>query len=442
MPFEVETMQTRITKTEPCLREVEVTVDAEAIQSTLTRSLNEVRAQVALPGFRPGKVPMDVVKRKFGEQVRHDVLHDLMREGIEAGVREHTLEMVSEPELVDQEEGSAHHHLPESGPFVFSFRVEVKAAFELPEYKGIAVTRKLEPVGDAAVDEVVQNLRERASRFEPIEGGAYEPGDLLLGTLTLKAGSAQVCENLDVQAIAEYPVVARGVRLVDAQTAFKDAVAGATLSVSAEITPHHETKELHGKTATGELTVTALRRKKLPEISDELAKEMGKDSMAELRADISRRLEVDAKLKADRKVVTDILDTLLTRVEIPVAKGPLERMVARRARDLAQRLSETGAPAEAIMKKAREEAEATRGDLEKDTKKWLLVEKIAKKEKIFCLEDDLDAAFQDLARQHDVTPTKVREHYEQEGLVAELRAEIVERKCCEFLSANAQIADG
>lgn len=435
-------MQTRITKSEPCLREIEISVDEETIQSTLQRSLNEVRTQVSLPGFRPGKVPMDVVKRKFGDQVRHDVLHDIMRDGIEKGVREHALEMVSEPELVNQEEGSAHHHLPEAGPFVFTFRVEVKADFELPDYKSITVQRTLEPVTDAAVDEVVQNLRERAARYEPLEGASYEPGDLVLGTLNLHAGNATVCENADVQAIAEYPVVARGVRLIDAEVSFKNANPGAVLEVSAEITPHHETKELHGKTATGKLTVTALRRRKLPEISDELAKEMGKESMAELRADISRRLEVDAKMKADRKVVTDILDTLLTRVEIPVAKGPLERMVLRRARDLAQRLMETGAPADAVMQKAREQAEAGRADLEKDTKKWLLVEKIAKKEKIFCLEDDLDAAYQDLARQHETTPTKVREHYEQEGLVSELRAEIVERKCCEFLSASAQIADG
>lgn len=435
-------MQTRVVKSEPCSREIEVTVAEEAIKGAYQRSMNEARAQVAIPGFRTGKVPLSVIEKKFGEQLRHDVLHDLIRDGVDSAMKEHAVEAVSEPQLLDQEEGSHHHKLPEAGPFIFSFKVEVKAEFDLPEYKGVQVTRKLEPVTDANVDEVLQRLRERAARYEPVEAGGYIAGDLVLGTLTLKAGTELVCENLDVQAIAEYPVVARGVRLVDADTVFAAALPGATLEISADITETHAKPELRGQRATGQLQVTALRRKNQAELNDALAKEMGQESLEALSIDIRTRLEAEHKVKSERQVITDILETLLTRVEIPVAKSPIDRMIERRAQDLARQLIQAGGDATSILSKARDQSETSRADLERDTRKWLLVEKIAKKEKIFCLEDDLDAMYQRAAAEHDTTPTKAREHYESQGLVAELRAEVVERKCCEFLSANARIADG
>lgn len=434
-------MTSRVTTSEPCLREIEVTVGEDAIKSASDRAVNEARTQVALPGFRAGKVPLSVIEKKFGAQLRHDVLHDLIRDGIGDALKEHSIEPVSEPILIGQEEGSPNHHLPTTGPLVFSFKVEVKAEFELPEYKGVQAQRKLAPVTDAHVDEVLQRLRERAARYEPVEEGGYQAGDLVLGTLTLNVGSTNVCTDQDVQAIADYPVVARGVRLVDAEKAFEAAVAGAVLEVEADITEAHATVAVRGKRAAGRLSVTALRRKKQAELDDALAKEMGQESLDALKADIRMRLEADQKAKSDRQVVTDILDALLTRVDIPVANSPIDRMIERRARELAGQLVQSGTAASEALNKARAECESSRADLERDTRKWLLVEKIAKKEKIFCLEDDLDEVYQRLAAEHDTTPSKAREHYEGQGLVAELRAEVVERKCCEFLSANARIAD-
>ena len=102
---------------------------------------------------------------------------------------------------------------------------------------------------------------------------------------------------------------------------------------------------------------------------------------------------------------------------------------------------EEGLSADEAKDKGEAERKEARAEIERDNRKWLIVEKISKKEKIFCLEDDVDESFQQLARENGVKPSMVREYYEQKGMIAELRAEIVERKVCEFLRDQAKISD-
>jgi trigger factor len=435
-------MATRIVDVGPCQKEIEVTVPPEKVKDALDRSYGELRNQVALPGFRPGRVPRTVLEKRFGTQVRHEVLHDLMRESIADALKEHALDPVSDPELKGHEEGSEEHHLPEEGPLSFAFTVEVKPEFELPAYKGVEVSRQVAPVTDEQVEEALQELAKDHGEWRPAADETWQAKDLVLGTLTLRAADKAILENEDVQFFVHDPEPRRGIEIQDAEQLVRGRKLGDAVPVVARLLDTYEDEALRGQAAHGTFTLSELKRHTVPPIGEDLARESGHENLEALRASVRQRLEAANRAESDRQVVDKVIDALLSRTEIPLAKGPTERMTKRRQLELAREMIEADPASEnaAIEKIQSQEAEI-RAKVERDSRAWLLLERIAKKEKIFCLEEDVDRELMRMSSQIGVAPSKLREAYESRGILPELRATIVERKTCDFLRENARISD-
>lgn len=435
-------METRITVLDPCTREIEVTVPAEKVKSALDKSFNELRHQIALPGFRPGKVPRTVLEKKFGDHVRHEVLHDLIKEGIEEAVKEHSLELVSEPAVKGHEEGSVDHKLPAEGPFHFAFTVETRPEFDLPKYKGIEVARRVPPVTEEKVERVLGRIAESRAEWMPADDETWKEGYLVGGILSLEAVGRKVVDAENVSFIVDQPEPVPGVVILDPEALVAGKKAGERAPVKAQINDDYFEPSLRGLEAEGTFEFGDFKRRVVPPVNDDLARQSGFDGLPALRADIQAKLAVEHGHVADKKAVRDVLDGILATADIPLAKGPVERIAKRRVLEMATRIHLQGnVPEEEALKKAMEFRDEFKTAAERDARSWLLIEKIAQRERIFCLEEDVDAEMARIAGESGTTPSKVREYYERKDEMAEVRANILERKTCEWLRDQAKITD-
>ena len=434
-------MPSKLNDLGPCEKEISVTIPGEDVDAALQKQFGELRKQIVLPGFRPGRVPRGVLEKRFGDQVRHEVYHDLVREGVEEAIKEHEIEPVSEPEVAGGDDHDS-HQLPAEGPLEFSFKVEIKPEFDLPKYRGIEVTRRKEPVTEEQVDDVLARLADGHADWQPVEDdGCYEEGDLVSALASVKVGDHVVLDEQAVTFLPEQEIL-EGLEFKDAKKIAAESKIDDEIAITVKIPDAHADKEIAGRDGTGRLSIEGYKRRAVPAIDDAFAQTVGKENLAAFRADVGKELQEEHDKLADRDVVQSIINQLLEATEIPLAEGPTQRMLDRKAQQQVMHYQiEEGLSAEDAKAKVDAGMDEMRESIQRDTRAWLLVERIAQKEKIFCLEDDVDTSLAELAQRHDAKPSKVREYYEQQGLMAELRSEIVERKVCEYLRDQARIAD-
>ncbi len=431
----------------PCKKEVSVTVPSTDVDTELATAFEKVRTQVVFPGFRPGKAPMTMVERKFGDQVRADVTSELVEKSVREALTEQKLDVVSEPEFT-----GTPTPVESAKPFTFQFTVEVKPVFDVPAFKGLTIERKVKAVGDADIDRVIEDLRRKKAVVEPVSEG-YAPGDFVLVNLEAKADGASIRTMRDVPIGGDEPEIP-DFTIEGLPVALAGKKAGDSVTVDAELLIHnhghddddggeHDAHDHRHEHKDVELTITVneIKRPRLPELNDEFARGFDKDDVASLRADVRKSLEAAHKAAADAEVEQGLLNKLVEATPFEMAQGPIDRALERRLRQrTAERMVRGDSRNKAEADVDAEKAEV-RKIIERDARAWLIVERLAKKEKIFALEDDVTKEIERIARQHDVTPTDVRTHYEERHLMPELRAEIIERKVLDMLRANATITD-
>lgn len=443
-------------------RELDVVVPASEVKAELEKAYEGVREQVSLPGFRQGKVPRSLIEKKFGSQLKEDVANEIVGKAVEQALKDHELELVSQPEIGTPPEP------PESDKDLkFSFQVEVKPTFELPEYKGISVQKTVQPVKDEDVAKVIEDLRFRKGVLKPVpEGAGFAPGDWALCDLTAKSGDEVLKEMKDVPVGGEYLAV-RGFQIEGLAAGFEGKKAGDKLeldgTMATDVHDHdhdddheddehdhdHDHDEVHEghehahetKPVKVAFTVKEIKRRELPEVDDAFAQEVGEETVLGLRVAVRKKLTAARERAAENDVEQKFLDVLVDRASFEMAQGPVDRALEPRLERLViERMihGESEASARAAVES---EKDKVRKIVERDAKAWLIVEKLAKKEKIFALEDDVSKEIAKIAEERGTTPTKIREAYEAEGMMPEIRANILERKVLDFLRSAGTVTE-
>lgn len=429
-------MDISVTDLGRCKKEIKVSVPAATVTFELDEALKKLSQQVALPGFRPGKTPRSILEKKFGEEVAHTVAGDLAERAFGKAVADNGLELVSEPVLRDK-----HLHAHRGEDMTVVFEVEVKPDFDVTGYKDLVAERVRTPVEDKEVDEVVETLRKRHAAFEPVGEDGYRTGDWVMARVRGEI-DGRVVYDKDKEAIAgEQGARVLDFDLVGLEDALRGRRQGDVVKLAGIASDLFEDAALRGKPAEVEIVLGEISRARLPEADDALAEKAGKKTLLELRAEIRTKLEDSHEKAADHKLEEDLIDQILAKNPFEMAEGPVARAVAARTERavLQGRLagkSESEAAAE--VEKKREEI---RKAVERDARAWLVFERLAKKEKIFALEDDVAKEYERLARENGRTPTEIRRYYEEKELVAELRAEILEKKVRAFLRSRAKTTD-
>lgn len=431
-------METRVEDVGPCRKKLSITVTAEAVAEAIEKSYSDLRSTVAIPGFRKGRAPRGVLEKRYGAHVIADVKQDLVIQGIQEAVDENELQVVGDPKL----DGEKLEFEP-GAEFSFSAEVEVRPDIELPDYRGIEVERKVKATTDEEVDGVLDQIRGQKAEWLPVEDGGAAEKDLVIGKLVLRDGDEQVFEREDAHMVVGDDDGILQIPVADLSARFEGATLEQTIEIDGiEVPDSHPVSDLKGRTVSLTFEVAEIKRMELPELDDELAGSFDFDGIDEMRERVRSDLDARHGEAADRQVEEAVIDAILAKTDFPLPETVVEEAIGREIQNrLMQAMMSGQLGKDDIGAAATEMREELRPDVERSIRGWYVLEKIAKKEKVFSTESDFIERIQQMAISSGKTPTQVLEEIEKNEARDQVRTDILEQKVRKWLTDNAKISE-
>jgi trigger factor len=452
--IDVNLMKTEFIDVNETRKNLIVEIPSETVDAEIDKIARDYGKAARIPGFRPGKVPAKVVRQRFRDQILHDVAHGLIPRAVDEALRERGVEPVDTPDIKDVvvEEGQ---------PLKFTATFDTVPPIDPGDYSTLKVQRSGRFVDEAAVDQALAGLRERGARYEPVEHRGVQRGDSVLMDLVRTTTAAEHDhEGADHADHDHGPEDAEGGRHeaksdnhqnvtvdigatanppgFDEQLA--GLTAGATKTFDVTYPADYTIKELAGTTVNYDVTVKAIRKRIVPELDDEFAKDLGEfDSLEGLRKRVREDLEHEAKHEADRELRSELLKQLAARVTFEVPQALLEREVDRRVEEFVRRLIDqqidpmkTNINWEDFRERQREAAaEAVRGAL--------VLDEVARREAVAVSPEDVEAEIARYAERTGRTPAAVRARLEKEGGIGRLYSGLRRERAIDFLLSRVTI---
>jgi trigger factor len=401
-------MKTELVDVNETRRQLTVEIPVTDVESAIERVTRDYAKSARLPGFRPGRVPPSVVRQRFRAQILHDVAHDLIPKTIDDALSSKGVEPVDTPDVKDVvvEEGK---------PLSFTASFDVVPPFDPGAFGDIQLRRAPVAVDDDAVLQTLERLRERAARFEPVEGGVGAGHTLVidLERRTMAAGGAAAAPDRHEKVSIEMGAPAN-------PPGFDAEVMGMTVGDSRTFTlsypADYAVTELAGTSVGYTVDLKELRRRVVPELDDEFAKDLGEDldSLDALRARVRADLEAESRDASERQIRADLLKQLAGRLPFPVPGALVDREIDRRVEDFARRLmSQQIDPRRANIDWAAFR-QGQREPAQESVASALVLDQIARREAISVTEADLEREIERYAERTGLTPPAVRARLEQE----------------------------
>ncbi len=404
-------------------------IEPELVEKEIESRAKDYARNVKLPGFRPGKIPPDVIKKRFRSQVLEDVAEKLINKVVFDEIEGRGLKPLASPRVVDLK-------MDENAPMTFKAVFETLPLVDVPEYKGMPAKSRKAAVSDEDVEREIASMREEAARFDPVEGRPVEGGDFVVLDLAWRpvdGGKGGRDENalIEVGGDGNHP------QLKDALLGM---TAGETKQVRLDYPQDHPNSALAGKSLDYTLTLKAIKTKVVPAADDEFAKDLGEfGSLDELKADLRGRLLRAEERKIDREVKNALTELLVQRASFEVPEALVERHMNARTEGAARSLAYQGIDPSKVGVDWREYREKQREESVKAAKADILLDEIARRENIDTLPAELDAEVARYAERARASVESVRAKMDKEGDLAALRARIREEKTLDLLKANARL---
>ena len=421
-------MKTEFVDVSETRKNLVVEIESSTVDAEIDRVARDYTKAARIPGFRPGKVPARVVKQRFRSQILHDVVHELVPRAVDDALRERGLEPLDTPDIRDVvvEEGQ---------PLKFTATFDTVPSFDLQPYVSLQLRRPQATLQEGAVDETLQSLRERAARFEVVEARPVDRGDTVVVDLVREAGTEPPDTHQDVTieigAAANPP-------------GFDDEVIGTTVGETKRFgvryPDDYEMKELAGTAVNYTVTVKGLKRRVVPDLDDEFARDLGEfDTLAALRARVEQDLTREAEQKAERDARGDLLKQLAGWVTFTVPESLIERELDRRIEDFARRLMEQGVdPRKADIDWAAFR-QAQQEPARDSVASALVLDEVAQREGLTVSEAEIEAELSRFGERTGRTTAAVRAQLEKDGGISRLATGLRREKAVDFLRSRATI---
>jgi trigger factor len=421
-------MKTEFVDVSETRKNLVVEIESSTVDAEIDRVARDYTKAARIPGFRPGKVPARVVKQRFRSQILHDVVHELVPRAVDDALRERGLEPLDTPDIRDVvvEEGQ---------PLKFTATFDTVPSFDLQPYVSLQLRRPQATLQEGAVDETLQSLRERAARFEVVEARPVERGDTVVVDLVREAGTETADThqdvNIEIGAAANPP-------------GFDDEVIGTTVGETKRFEVRYpddyEMKELAGTAVNYTVTIKGLKRRVVPELDDEFARDLGEfDTLAALRARVEQDLTREAEQKAERDARGELLKQLAGWVTFTVPESLIERELDRRIEDFARRLMEQGVDPRkadidwAAFRQAQQEPARV------SVASALVLDEVAQREGLTVSEAEIEAELSRFGERTGRTTAAVRAQLEKDGGISRLATGLRREKAVDFLRSRATI---
>ncbi len=430
-------MQVDIRDVGPCKKHVKVSIPRSEIDRQFDESLQDFGKDVAVPGFRPGRAPRQLVIKRFKKQVGDQVKSSLLMASLEQLDTDYKLDPITQPQL-----DPAAIELPEEGPMNFEIDVEVRPQFDLPDYKGMNLKRPVRPIGESEIEAQTKSYLERHGQMVPKLQGSAELGDFVTADLVFyRPDGSTLSEVKEIQFRLQPELRFRDGAIPELGETLVGATPGETRKGEANLGTSTGEASLRGATVPVEIRLHDLKQIRLPEINTAFLNSIGFDSMEDLREAVQEALKRRAETLQRQALRRQIVDHLLekTPFDLPAdlvrreEQGTIRRLVAElRAEGIGD--NEIRASEAAIRANAHESTL-------RSLKELLLLSKIAEAEDLEVDIEDVDIEIESMAERTGESPRRIRSRLEKEGTLQQYTTQILERKVIDRILQLSNVED-
>jgi trigger factor len=422
-------MQVSVQKLSPVLLELSVQVDADRVREEVDKAYNMVARTAKVRGFRPGKAPRSVLVQMYGPRISRDVAQRLVDETYSKAVSQHNVQAVSQPAIESRE-------IQQNQPFSYKARVEVLPEISTVTFDGFKVKKPKAEVTDALLDAELLKLRRQVATLEPIKGerGARK-GDIAIVDFDVEVAGKPVA---DANARDLQVELGQGNLLPGIEDGLIGKKNGETTETTVDMPASHPHPGLRGKKATIKIVLKDIKERVIPELDDELAKDLGDfASLEELKKNVTEQLAAQLKEQAETKVAEQLVEALVAANTVDVPPSLVERQAQMTEQELLMQARRTGQPGN-IPQELRN---SIIRDSEVKVRAGLLMAAIAKQEQIKIGDAEIEKGIEELAAQTGKNVAKVRAEYRDAKKREMLVGMILENKVLDIIEAKANIEE-
>jgi trigger factor len=429
-------LDVQIASPSACERHVTVTVAREDVDRYLDEAYSELMDTASVPGFRVGRAPRKLVENRFKDEIGEKIKGSLLMDSLSQISEDQSFTAISEPELnLDAIE------VPDEGPMVFEFDIEVRPEFDLPQWRGLKVERPMREFTDKDIDDEIEHMLARYGQLVPHEGAAGD-GDYVTVNIRTSHDGKQVAHE-EERVVRIRPKLSFLDGSIDGfDTLMAGAKAGDKKAAKITLTQDAPNEELRGQTLDVEFDVLDVKKLKLPELTEDFLQEIGNfDSEEKFREAVKSNLQRQLEYEQQRKARQQITAELTKKADWDLPPGLLKRQSVRELERAVMELRRAGFSEAEIRARQNELRQNSAASTSKALKEHFILERIAEEEKIEAEEGDFEQEIFLIALQSGESPRRVRAQIEKRGLMDVLQNQIVERKVLERVQAEAKFKD-
>jgi len=410
-----------------CKRRLQVEEGPEVVQDAWDKAFKRVQKEAKLPGFRKGKVPANMIKLHFADDVRQDVARHLIPDVYRQALQETKLKPVEEPDLKEVT-------LEEGAPLKFEAMVEIKPAIVLGQYTGLSVTHAPKPFEDREVDEALEHLREQHAEFRTVERPA-DVQDLVIMDYTLTP------EGMEARTETGYSfLIGSGAVMREVEEAVIGLTAGGERTAHVRFPDDHRNEALRGKSGEAKVKVTEVKEKVLPALDDDLAKTVGQfDTLEALKEEVRKGLRTRRDAENRQALESAVTEAVLAGHPVEVPEALVLRQVGHLIEHTRERVRRQGMDPDKLPWDYGKLLEELKPGAEKAVRRALVLEAIAEKEGLNATDADIDAEVEKIAVANNRPVPAVRRIMQESGDLEGLRHSLSESRTMEFLISKSTV---
>ena len=408
------------------------TVEAEKFEEAMKKVYSKTAKYFNIPGFRKGKAPMQLVERQYGSEIFYeDAFNELVPDLYDEAIKENNIEAVSKPDIdiTQMEKGK---------DLIFTATVQTKPEVKLGKYKGIEIKKIEYNVSDEEINHELGHMQERNSRLISVEDRPVEEGDItvidfegFVDGVPFEGGKAENHE-LEIGSKTFIP-------------GFEDQIVGMKIDeerdINVKFPEEYFSKDLAGKDATFKVKLHEIKKKELPELDDEFAKDVSEfDTLDELKKSIKEKIEEENKNKEKYETEEEAIKTVCENTEIDIPSGMIELEIDNMIKDIEARLSYQGLKLEQYLQMMGKTESEMRTEFEEQAKRSvksrLVLEAIATAEDTLPTDEEVTEKIKEMAKQYN---RDEKELLENEQLKSYLADSMKTEKAIDFIVKNAKI---
>lgn len=414
----------------PCEKVLSVTVSEDLIRQEYDGFFQEIGKHARVPGFRPGKVPREVLETQFRKEAKEKVLEKLISRSLEEAIREKQLEFLGRPAIRGIEFTDENLR--------YEVLLEIPPAFRQLKYKGLSAKKREVDVKPETVDETLRQVQANLAKFAAVEDRPAEMGDFVIADYTCTVEGREAEKRSD-----DWIELREGEFLKGFSRQLVGSRAGEEREVRISFPENFSRKEWAGKEGVFQVRVKEVKAKKLPPLTDELAKETGEfETLEQMRHHLQQKIEAEERRKVEVEYEEALLDALLKENSFEVPKGVVERRVVSLGESLVAHSQRRGMVAEVADKDFQSLCEKLRPEAQRQVKISFLLDAIVKKEGLQLSEADFEAKYKEASERHRQRPEAVQKYYSEHPEAKEsLGIQILNEKVIQLIKDNAKLEE-